>query len=195
MVTPCTIAPSSEQGEDVWRGHWETWPDDSPMWTEFSCFISQCEARGFLCSPSWFVSALQPAKHSFGGLPGKDQHELCFPLLVISPIKEKHPHVKKFAVRTQNGGFFSVLLLEASVNAGQNNAGLSPLAYLGISFFLLISEALWNCRWDQALLSFPDSWLPFGGAYTEAVLAKWHHVSTFYLLSCFLYGGVFCMFT
>lgn len=106
MVTPCAIAHSSEQGEDVWRGDWETWPDDSPMWTEFSCFISQCEARGFLCSPSWSVSALQPAKHSFCGLPGKDQHELCFPLLVVSPIKEKHPHVKKFAVRTQNGGFF-----------------------------------------------------------------------------------------
>lgn len=139
------------------------------------------------------MSALQPAKHSFHGLPSKDQYELCFPLLVLSPVKKKHPLVKKSAVRIQNGGAFSVLLLETSANAGQNNAGLSPLACLGISFFLLMSEALWNCRRDQTLLSFPHSWLPFGGAYTETVtvLAKWHHVSKFYLLSWVFLGEYF----
>lgn len=94
VVTPRTVPHLSEQGEHVWRGDWEAWPDDTSRWTELSCFISQCETCGFLCSPLWSVSALQPAKQSFHGLPGKDQHELCFPLLVLSPIKKKKTLVK-----------------------------------------------------------------------------------------------------
>lgn len=96
----------------------QTWP--AP---QLRGFLSQCEGHGFLLF-TFTMCVSPPASQAFHGLPGRDHHDLGFPLLVLIPIMKIHPALRNHsaarqsrmpAVRTQND-FFLFLTKQSSCN-------------------------------------------------------------------------------